>query len=173
METLTRPITRRSRRDRFSLPASLAPVGRTARAADRIAEDRRDVESQLRAILAAYAANDQDAVVGFVDPQGFSFYGSDLAELVESPAALRQLMTDDFRLWRTARFGEVRNLGVRVGPNLASAFFHAPFQAAGQPEVTLRLSTVWRRVGSSWRLSQCAIAAPTVGSSARELLGRW
>lgn len=133
---------------------------------------RFEVEDRLTQLLAAYAANDQEQIVRMLDPVQFTIYGSDLSEVIRTPADLRQMMTDDFRLWRTAKFGELQDLDIRVQGNLASAFFHVPFSAGGQPPLSVRFSTVWRKIDGQWFLTQSANTVPTVGSSARELLKR-
>lgn len=132
-------------------------------------DDERAVRARVSELLTAYAANDPDAVMRMVDPQGVTFYGSDVAELVRSEAELRQLMRDDFTLWRRARFGEPRDLDVRVGEELAAAFFNVDFFAGGGRAIPVRLCTLWRKVGGTWRLTLSANAVPTQGSSAHEL----
>jgi len=131
--------------------------------------DERAVRARVSDLLTSYAANAQDAVVRMLDPQGFSFYGSDLAELVRSEPELRQLMKDDFALWQRARFGEPRDLAVRVGDDLAAAFFNVDFFVRGGPAIPVRLCTLWRKVGGAWRLTMSANAVPTLGSSAHVL----
>ena len=130
---------------------------------------RAAIEERVRTLLTAYAANDQDAVVGLLDPAGFVVLGSDVSEVVRTPAELRQLMTDDFRLWGSAAFGPIQDLDVRGDEHFASAVFHVPFSAAGGPSILVRFSTVWRRVDGEWRLAQSANTVPTTNSSAREL----
>lgn len=135
-----------------------------------LARERSELEARVAQLLAAYAANDQEAVVRMLDPADFTMFGSDLSEVVRSPGELRQLMSDDFALWTSATLGPVRDLDVRIHGNLATAFFHAPFSAGGRPPVPVRFSTVWRKTGQQWLLTQSANTVPTVGSSARELL---
>ncbi len=132
--------------------------------------ERVQIQSRVHALLTAYAADNQDAVIQLVDTQAFSFYGSDISEFAHTPAALRRMMTDDFKLWHTAKFGKPENLDIRVSRDMATAFFDVPFSAGGGPEVTVRLATVWRKVNGVWLLIQSANSVPTMGSSARELL---
>ncbi len=131
--------------------------------------DERAVRARVSELLTSYAANDQDAVARMLDPQGFTFYGSDLAELVHSEPELRQLMKDDFTLWQSARFGQPRDLDVRVSDDLAAAFFNVDFFVRGGPAVPVRLGTLWRKAGGIWRLTMSANAVPTQGSSAHVL----
>ena len=134
--------------------------------------DRAQVTSSVQALLTAYAANNQEAVIRLIDTREFSFYGSDVSEVVHSADQLRQLMAEDFKLWGSAKFGQVSGMDIRIGKDLATAFFNVPFSAGGAPDVTVRVSTVWRKNDGVWLLSQSANSVPTVGSSARELLKR-
>ncbi|HEX7324776.1 MAG TPA: hypothetical protein VF292_05435 [Rhodanobacteraceae bacterium] len=63
----------------------------------------------VHTLLDDYARNDQHAVVALLDPDGFTVYGSDASEMVRTVAELRDLMTADFRLWRTASFALIRD----------------------------------------------------------------
>jgi ketosteroid isomerase-like protein len=136
----------------------------------RLAIDARaTVVNQVDQLLKSYAANDVAAVLGLLDDD-FVLYGSDVKEVVRTREQLRQLMADDFLLWRTASFGAVTDLDVRVEGSLASAHFHAPFSAGGRPPVVVRFATTWRLVDGRWRLIQSANTVPTVGQSATELL---
>jgi ketosteroid isomerase-like protein len=149
------------------LLAALAAPPSPGRAQD--ADARRQVEDSVAALLAAYAADDPDKVLSMLDARGFVVYGSDAAEVVRTPAELRQLMADDFALWQTASFGTPANLDIRVEGAMASAFFDVPFSAGGRPPLTVRFATTWHRDGDAWRLVQSANVVPTTGSSAHAL----
>jgi hypothetical protein len=130
---------------------------------------RAELETNVRALLAAYAANDQTGVLRFADPQELTVFGSDIAELIRTPGQLRRLMDDDFAVWHFVRFGEIRDLDIRISNDLATAYFHVPFSVGGRAELIVRFATTWRRRDGGWKLTQAANTVPTVGSSAREL----
>jgi hypothetical protein len=130
------------------------------------------IETRVRALLGAYAANNQAAVLALLDPEAFSIYGSDLSEAVTDAAGLEQMMKDDFQLWGSARFGDISAIDVRQSKDLATAFFHVPFFVGNRPPVIVRVSSVWRKVKGTWLLTQLANTVPTTGSSAHELLKR-
>jgi ketosteroid isomerase-like protein len=144
---------------------TLAPMAAQARGGDA----QRQVEASVDALLAAYAADDTDKVIAMVDPRGFVVYGSDVDEVVRTPGQLRQLMADDFALWKSASFGTPSNLDVRVEGTMAGAFFDVPFSPGGAPPVTVRFATTWHRDGDRWLLVQGANVVPTTGSSAHAL----
>jgi len=126
---------------------------------------------RVQELLDRYAANDQAGVINMLDPEGFTIFGSDISEVVRSAEQLRQLMSDDFRLWGTARFSDVREVDVRVGDDLATAHFVASFHPGDAPNgIPVRFATTWRKAGRTWVLTQSANAVPTVGQSAAEIL---
>lgn len=128
--------------------------------------------SRIRQLLAAYSANRPDDVIAMLDHDGWVVFGSDVSEIVHTEVALRQMMEADFALWKTAAFGEIRDLEVRAEGVLATAMFHVDFSVAGRPGIPVRFCTTWHRVRGAWMLSQCANTVPTVHSSAAELLHR-
>jgi hypothetical protein len=150
-----------------ALAPSAARAQPQAPAQDDVA--RRQVEASIEALLAAYAADKPDQVLSMMDSRGFVLYGSDVDEIVRAPAQLRQLMADDFALWKTASFGTPANLDVRIDGTMAGAFFDVPFSPGGAPPVTVRFATTWHRDGDRWLLVQGANVVPTTGSSAHAL----
>ncbi|MGB6142876.1 MAG: nuclear transport factor 2 family protein [Rhodanobacter sp.] len=153
----------------FALALALA-LAACASTSPRTTDARGEVEQQVDKLLHAYAANDPAAVLAMLDPRGFTIYGSDVTEVVRDDAGLRQLMADDFALWKTARFGAPANLDIRVEGTVASAFFDVPFSAGGRPPVTVRFGTSWRHDDGRWMLMQSSNTVPTTGSSAHQLL---
>ncbi len=129
-----------------------------------------DVASQTRAFLNAYAKGDRAAVLGMIDPS-VTAYGSDISEIAHGVAGVALMLDADRRLWGgPARIGEMRDVSMASGGDLAALTFDAPFELAGRPAVMVRFSMVWRRDGHGWRLVQSVNSTPTVGQSADELL---
>ncbi|WP_269530905.1 nuclear transport factor 2 family protein [Chitinimonas sp. BJYL2] len=112
-------------------------------------------------LLGAYSANDADKVVGMLDRGGFVLFGNDVAAKVSSEAGVRQLMSQDFALWKKAAVGPVQDLDIRQKGELATAYFHVPVTAEGKPTAMVRFATTWRRVDGKWRLTQSANTVPT------------
>ncbi|HET7922899.1 MAG TPA: nuclear transport factor 2 family protein [Gammaproteobacteria bacterium] len=154
------------------LSLSLATAGCASHAAVTAQNERAAIETQVHALLTAYQADDQNAALKLVDSGQFSVYGSDISEFVQTTAGLRQMMSDDFKLWHSAKFGPVKDLDIRIGHDLATAFFNIPFSVGGRPAVMVRMTTVWRKVNGVWLLTQSSNTVPTTHSSARELLHR-
>ena len=128
-----------------------------------------EVVSATRAFLDAYAADQPEQVIALTEPN-VEVYGSDAAEFCRGQTCLRGMMSDDFALWGTARFGALDKVTTHRGSDWATIVFEAPFAAGGGPQVPVRFSLLWRKERGGWRLAQAANAVPTVGFSAKALL---
>ena len=125
---------------------------------------------RINEFLQCYAKNDQEGVLALLDPVEFLIFGSDISEIVTSTDSLRTMMVNDFALWQSAEFGAIENLNIRCVGDLATAFFHVPFSAAGGPAIRVRVCMTWRYVSGEWLLTQSANTVPTSDSSAADLL---
>jgi hypothetical protein len=129
-----------------------------------------DVRSQTRALLDAYAREDQKTVLASVDDQTV-MYGSDAGEVSHGGAPIQAMLANDARLWSgTAHIGDMQNITVVKQGNLESIFFQAPFSVGNRPAVPVRFCMTWRRIGSRWLLLQSSNAVVTEHQSAAELL---
>jgi hypothetical protein len=128
---------------------------------------------RVEALLDRYAANDQKGVIAMLDPNRITIFGSDLKEVVKTNDAVSRLMTDDFTLWHSAKFSDVRDVDVRMSDRMATTFFVASFYPGGSPNpVPVRFAMTWRNANGEWLLTQSANSVPTVGQSAAEILGK-
>lgn len=129
---------------------------------------------RVQALLSAYSRKDADTVMKLTDADQVLVLGTDVSEVAASPQAVRRLMTDDFRLWGTATFGDPVFMSCRMGMKLGSAAFDVPFSMVRAPghtvTVTVRFLTLWRRRGDDWLLTQSLNSQPTTGQSAADIL---
>jgi hypothetical protein len=131
------------------------------------------IETQTRIFLDAYARGDQSTVLGLVDGDEITVFGSDVAEICHGSTAVSRLLSDDLRLWGgTAHIGPMEHVSIAQSGGLASIFFNAPFSAGGRAPLPVRFSMVWRHTGKGWRLVQSSNVVPTQGQSAAQLLAR-
>ncbi len=93
--------------------------------------------------------------MAMVDKREFTLIAGP-GETVTSVDAFRAFMTRNFQQWRTASFTDLRDLDVRVGKDLATAYYLFTFAGADQPTLPIRVATTWRKVGKEWFLTQCA-----------------
>jgi len=118
------------------------------------AADKKAVMQRVETLLYRYGNNDEPGVLAMIDPQGFTVFGSNLTELVNTPDQLRALMSRDLSQWKSAKFTDLRSSDVRTGGTLATAFFVVTFSAENGPTIPIRLCTTWRKVNGEWMLTQ-------------------
>jgi len=112
-------------------------------------------------------------VMNLVGPDAVLLMGSDLSEVCTTRAQAEELLQNDFRLWDSSSFGEVRHVFTEKSGSLVTAFFEVPFtfkRGGDEHTVVIRFTTVWRKTPGGLKLVQSANTVPTVGQSAKELL---
>jgi ketosteroid isomerase-like protein len=130
-----------------------------------------DIATQTRIFLDAYARGDRSTVLGLVNGDEITVFGSDVAEICHGSAEVSRLLSNDLRLWGgPAHIGPMEHVSIAQSGGLASIFFDAPFSAGGRAPLPVRFSMVWRRTGKGWRLVQSSNVVPTQGQSAAQLL---
>ena len=136
-------------------------------------EGRAALLQQSRKFLDAYASGDRRTVLGMVDADQITVYGSDVAEVLHRSAEFALMLVNDQKLWGgSAKIGPMRDVSTVVRGDLGTVFFDAGFSVGTQPEVTVRFATVWRQTRKGWLLVQSSNCVPTSGQSALELLDR-
>lgn len=140
--------------------ATLAGFSSPARAGNDAAAHAA-VIARVKDFMNRYEQNDQDGVMAMVDKREITVIAGP-GEKVTSIDGFRAFMTRNFQQWQTARFTDIRDLDVRVGKDLATAYFLFTFAAADQPGLPIRVSLTWRKDGKEWLLTQCA-SAPLQG----------
>jgi len=135
--------------------ACLISACATSPATKSTADEEARIEARVQDLLNKYSANDQAGIAALLDPQ-LTILGSQINEKIRTPEQLKALMTSDFRQWGSARFTSVRDMDVRVGNDLATAYFLMSFQAGQNPSIPVRVTTTWRKRDGEWYLTQSA-----------------
>jgi hypothetical protein len=161
---------RRARHLFMALAVMAISACSTVRSPAEQGRDEREVRARVDKLLARYGRNDQSGVIEMLDTRQFTIFGSDLAEVVDTPEELRALMTADFALWKTAKFENIRDMDFRSDGTLATAYFVISFSPAIAGPIAVRFNTTWRRSAGEWFLTQSANSVPTTNQSAAEIL---
>jgi hypothetical protein len=132
----------------------------TAPSAKSSVDEEAHVQARVQELLNKYEANDSAGVIALLDPK-ITILGSSLRETIRTPEQLKALMARDFGQWGKARFTDVREMDVRIGGELATAWFLFSFQLADQPSIPIRLATTWHKRDGEWYLTQSANSAMT------------
>lgn len=140
--------------------ACLISACATAPASRFTSDEEAHVQARVQELLNKYEANDQAGVVALLDTK-ITILGSALAETIRTPQELTALMTRDFRQWGKAKFSDVRGMDIRIGDDLATAWFTFSFQPGEQPSIPIRLATTWHKRDGEWYLTQSANSVMT------------
>ena len=124
------------------------------------ADEEAHIQARVQDLLNKYSANDQAGIAALLDPQ-LTILGSQINEKIRTPEQLKSLMTSDFSHWGSARFTSVRDMDVRVGKDLATAYFLMSFQAGENPSIPIRVTTTWHKRDGEWYLTQSANSVMT------------
>jgi hypothetical protein len=124
------------------------------------AREEARVTARVQELLNKYETNDQAGVIALLDTK-ITILGSALTESIRTPDELKALMSKDFAQWGKTRFTDVRNMDVRVGADLATAWFLFSFQVGDQPSIPIRLATTWHKRDGEWYLTQSANSVMT------------
>jgi len=126
-----------------------------APSAKSIADEQAHVQARVQDLLNKYASNDQAGVIALLDSH-FLMLGSQVSEKITTPEQLKSLMTSDFNQWGSARISSIRDMDVRVGSDLATAYFLMSFQAGENPSIPIRVTMTWHERDGEWYLTQSA-----------------
>jgi len=143
---------------------------------EKIATEKKAVESQLTKFLDAYVTKDLEAAKSVVSTSSdFLVFGTDSAEVLRNLSDFENQMKNDWQLITSAKHGELKNLSIQLASSgdFASSVCEVPFDLliGGQSSHALfRFSYTWKKENTEWRFIQGMIAAATVGGSSAELV---
>jgi len=129
------------------------------------------IQQLTRTFLDAYAKGDRQTVLGLIDRENITVYGSDAAEVAQGSDAVLQTLALDQQLWGgSAHIGKMEHISLIQNHSLASIFFDVPFSVGNRAPVPVRFAATWKREGKQWLLVQSSNVVPTEHQSAAELL---
>lgn len=139
-------------------------------------EARSQIDSLIQVFLSTYSTKNPDNMAAMVTDD-LHFFGTDSAEVITNSAGFREQMSNDFKLFETARFEAVRHRSIVLDEDneLASAVFEVPVtMTAGEQSnrAVIRFAQTFRREGDSWRLVQGMASFPSRGQSSAELVAK-
>lgn len=132
-----------------------------------------DVAGKVHHLLALYSHKDIIGVMSLVGDGNIVVMGSDLSEVCTNRQQVEEMLRNDFQLWDSAFFGDLRNMFIQRSGDLVTAFFDVPFtlrRDGNEQSVVIRFATVWRKTRNGLKLVQSSNTVPTIGQSARKLL---
>jgi ketosteroid isomerase-like protein len=139
---------------------------------------KNQIRTRIERFLTAYENKDMNSLVKMLSTsRDFLYFGSDIAEVNQSTSDFQNQIDQDWKLFDSTHFGEIRNLSIRISDSgdLAAAVYEIPVTAGINGTSTkflMRMSQIFLNEGGLWQLVQGMSSIPSVGESAVELIVR-
>ena len=162
----------------FLLVGLLAGCGPRKLSPGEVATEQKTIESLVTDLWKAYSAKDLPALTKlYTTSTDLLFFGTDSAEVIRSIPLWEAQVKNDWELFQTVKFGELRNVSILLSDDgtLGSIACETPADmvVAGQPSHSLfRMASALRKENGSWRFVHGMVAVATVGQSSAELVAR-
>jgi len=143
---------------------------------EQIDSEKDKIKTRIETFLISYAKKDMSTIVSMLSSsKEFNFLGSDVSEINKSKADFQNQLDQDWKLFDTIQFGEIRNLSIRISEcgDLAVAVFDAPMTVTvkgNQAKFFFRMSNTFAKENGLWQLVQGLGSIPSVGESSVELI---
>lgn len=140
--------------------------------------DRAEVVATVTRFWQTYERKDLAALSNrLTAADDFTFFGSDVAEVVKTRREWEELMRNDWQLFETIRFGEPRNIAVQMSADkqLASIVYEVTdisLVEGKKIESLDRFAMTMRKEAGVWRVVQGMTAVATKGESSAEIVAR-
>ncbi|MFO7526410.1 MAG: nuclear transport factor 2 family protein [Ignavibacteriaceae bacterium] len=142
----------------------------------RLNTEKNKIKTRIETLLKSYAEKDMNSIISMLSSsKEFSFLGSDVAEINSNKSDFQNQLDQDWKLFDTVHFGEIRNLSVMISGNgdLAIAVFDAPMTVVvkgNQSKFIFRMANTFTKENGLWMLVQGLVSIPSVGESSVELI---
>jgi ketosteroid isomerase-like protein len=140
--------------------------------------DRAEVVATVTRFWQTYERKDLAALSNMLTAaDDFTFFGSDVAEVVKTRRGWEELVRNDWQLFETIRFGEPRNIAVQMSADkqLASIVYEVTdisLVEGKKIESLDRFAMTMRKEAGVWRVVQGMTAVATKGESSAEIVAR-
>ncbi len=143
---------------------------------EQIGSEKDKIKTRIETFLISYAKKDLNAIISMLSSsKEFNFLGSDVSEINKNKADFQNQLDQDWKLFESVDFGEIRNLSIRISEcgDLAVALFDAPMTVTvkgNQSKFFFRMSNTFVKENGLWQLLQGLGSIPSVGESSVELI---
>src|SRR5690606_19065533 len=127
---------------------------------DEINAEKDKIKTRVESLLLSYANKDITKIIAMLSSTNeFHFLGSDLSEINSSVADFQNQLDQDWKLFETVHFGEIRNLSIRISDcgDLTVAVFDAPMTVVvkgNRSKFFFRMSNTFVKENGLWQLAQ-------------------
>jgi len=143
---------------------------------DQVDTEKDKIKTRIESFLISYAKKDMNTITTMLSAsKDFNFLGSDVSEINKNKSDFQNQLDQDWKLFESVHFGEIRNLSIRISEcgDLAVAVFDAPMTVTvkgNQSKFFFRMSNTFLKENNLWQLVQGLASIPSVGESSVELI---
>lgn len=134
------------------------------------------IKTRIESFLQSYSKKDINTVITMLSTsKEFHFLGSDISEISRSKSDFQNQLDQDWKLFDSIHFGEIRNLAVKISVcgDLAVAVYEAPMTVvvrSNQSKFIFRMANTFVKENGLWQLVQGLASIPSIGESSVELI---
>lgn len=143
---------------------------------DQINSEKDKIKARIESFLISYTKKDMNTIINMLSAsKEFHFLGSDVSEINKNKSDFQNQLDQDWKLFDSVQFGEIRNLSIRISDcgDLAVAVYDAPMTVVvkgNQSKFFFRMSNTFVKENNLWQLVQGLASIPSVGESSVELI---
>lgn len=143
---------------------------------EQIDTEKTKIKTRIETFLISYEKKDINTIISMLSSsKDFNFLGSDVSEINKNKADFQNQLDQDWKLFESVDFGEIRNLSIRISEcgDLAVAVLDAPMTVivkGNQSKFIFRLSLTFVKENGLWQIVQGLGSIPSVGESSVELI---
>lgn len=143
---------------------------------DQISSETVKIKTRIETFLQSYSKKDMNTIITMLsNSKEFHFLGSDVSEINKSKSDFQNQLDQDWKLFDSIHFGEIRNLSVQISGcgDLAIAVYEAPMTVvvrSNQSKFFFRMAITFIKENGLWQLVQGLASIPSIGESSVELI---
>jgi hypothetical protein len=143
---------------------------------DQLNTEKDVIRARIESFLIAYKAEDLNTMLPMLSSsKNFLFFGSDLAEINRSKSDFQNQLVQDWKLFDSIEFGELRNVDIAISKSgdFANTLFEVPMKVMINKvpsSFTMRFDLSFVEEDGVWKIKQGLVYVPSVGQSSAELV---
>ncbi len=143
---------------------------------DQINTEKNVIIARIESFIVSYQKKDLSTILSMLSSSNdFLFFGSDLAEIVKSKADFQNQLIQDWKLFESIQFGDLRNVDILISNSgdFANSIFEVPMKAViseTPSSITIRMDLCFLKEDRVWKIRQALVSIPSVGQSSSELV---
>ncbi len=134
------------------------------------------IRTRIDSFLVSYQNKNLSTILSMLSSsKDFFFFGSDLAEINKSKSDFQNQLVQDWKLFDSIEFGEIKNINTVISKfgDFANAVFEVPMKVVISKipsSFMIRLVLCFNKEVGIWKIQQRLMSVPSIGQSSAELV---